>query len=1372
MSKVIDLRIQTTLDNKGLTAAEKAIVKLMTVSKQSTGLSKSAAADAQALSKMTTAANTAAISSQKLATAQHRTEAALAQATAAKTRAERAALSLAQAQTKAAESGSYFSRIGNSVRDSLLGVVAPAAAVTAVLATATRVANSFGDAFDLKARMDATTFAVNAQLKGVRDSNQVWSEATAFGQRYKLTQQEVTEAISASIGVMRASKAPAEDVLGVLARMQVLSPEQSLQEAAIALKALASGDTQSIVTRFEVSRDTANQMKQEILGGADAVAVMDKFLNQTGITMDVLKAKTEGAMGAQKDLAKANEQLALAQAKWAEGPGITILQAQTTGLLSLTKQLTGDFQAVDAANRVFLDTLMQTGSVTEALAARNAFLSGTLDQQTGATATAAAAHRDNAQGMADEANAVIQLTAVTQADAEASLMDAAAKETEAAQTELLQYKIKAAADEFLALNPNITQSGLASAVAAGQISQAVAQYIAMRLESARARAELAALQAQAGVSPALKAAAVSAGGGDVGRYITTPVDPRAKAESEAAVKRLRELRGQEKALIDARRDAVMTNGTAAQQQAQLNKEYSDAARIYGENSVQAVKAKTALDQFTASQVKATSKGGAARVSAAEAASDKLATIEQNTGDKIIAIAEDTAAKLAEIDAKAAAARAAAARQVDEQIALSAADRRARDEVDDLELIGVKDKQQAAALNDRERAQAASRQREADAAKEAQALVAAGEAEAAKEVYNIRESQISAQQALDTQYAEKQRELSGNPEALAALQQQYDEGTRAIAEAADRRIGIEMAASAQRKQAIEDEKAAVVAAAEDQKNQVIGRAQQSAEGVKKASGDARAKAVADLQAIGSAVNAIPTSKTITITTVQTTSSSGGGGTKSAGGGLFMTSGPARLTVGDNPGGMEMVSVTPISGTGRTTVGANMMRLGGGGTVVVDAGSGYTTPVAGSGGGGGKSAGKGGGGGKSGVASMVDATKAMREQIAFIKATTELAYLLKSPIPTIDTASLQAVAAETKRIGAVVGGLLVPITKENMEKLDAYDKAVKGSVSILLSVQNARKELGEVQPPIDPSYVLALAADTRTIGKAIGGLLVPIAQTSLMELADYDEAVSGAVSILKNVQDVRKDLAEPQPPLDPAALYRLAVDAQRASNVIASMLIPYSEDQVDQMGRYADAVSSSASVFKSISEVTGKLFTDYTSPTDAQIMLFAKDAERITRAMATAASTFDTKGLEAAKLYNEAVGGTFANIKDGLLAAQALNSGDFVLDPAKLTQFETTSLAMIASTERLAVAAKAIPAQNLAALGAVTSAISNQAEALIRMAAVPFGDLPGAASGFAASGGAMGSGGPIVNIYNPPASMDVIAVARQVKTALTNEVYARR
>lgn len=53
---------------------------------------------------------------------------------------------------------------------------------------------------------------------------------------------------------------------------------------------------------------------------------------------------------------------------------------------------------------------------------------------------------------------------------------------------------------------------------------------------------------------------------------------------------------------------------------------------------------------------------------------------------------------------------------------------------------------------------------------------------------------------------------------------------------------------------------------------------------------------------------------------------------AGGGTFLTRGPTKLIVGDNPGGVERVTVEPLSGRGKTRiVGPNLIAMAGGGSL---------------------------------------------------------------------------------------------------------------------------------------------------------------------------------------------------------------------------------------------------------------------------------------------------------------------------------------------------------------------------------------------------------------------------------------------------------
>lgn len=494
------------------------------------------------------------------------------------------------------QSGSTVARqFGDAMKSSLLSIVGPAALVSGGLLALRSALDQTVQAFKLKAELDATTASINAQLKGVRDTSQVYREAAAFGREFKLTQQETTQAIAASIGVMRSSKAPIEDILGVLARMQVLSPEQSLQEAAIALKALASGDTTSLVTRFEVGRDVATQMKNEIQGGADAVQVMSKFLGDTGIGMDALKARAEGASGALKDAAVQAEKFQLALAGKAGGPGEEFLALKTNLLKEFTAILSGDFAEIETRNRINAEAqaaynaaLAQGKTDAEAYAAAQVVLNTVsssyadlLGPAIEATVAFATTQANLTSGIQTEIEASIQAGNATRlqtqatADATAEAQVAtAAQAALTAEAALLTAQTQAAVDAFLALNPNLSASGAAAAASAAGYSPLIVRLIELAVRSREARAELAALNALAGVAAAAQAdfrAGERTGGrartvADEGRmadaHANTARHAREAAEAEA---RYQQQAGNVAPLLARRRAelARLTTGSAA-----------------------------------------------------------------------------------------------------------------------------------------------------------------------------------------------------------------------------------------------------------------------------------------------------------------------------------------------------------------------------------------------------------------------------------------------------------------------------------------------------------------------------------------------------------------------------------------------------------------------------------------------------------------------------------------------------------------------------------------------------------------------------------------------------------------------------------------
>lgn len=231
----------------------------------------------------------------------------------------------------------------DQIKSGLLGIVGPAALVTAGFTAVGRAIDLSEESFRLTTALDQTTNAINVQLRGIRSTAEIYQSAAQFADKYKFTQLETNEALRSSVGILRSSTSSAEDLLGVLARLQVASPEQGLQGAALAVKELQGGDIQSLVERFEISRAAANKMKGEIQGGADAVQVLAKYLNDSGITMETLANRTVGATGKMNELKVETESFLRALGGQTGGPGLQLLEARINLTRGATRLLSGDF---------------------------------------------------------------------------------------------------------------------------------------------------------------------------------------------------------------------------------------------------------------------------------------------------------------------------------------------------------------------------------------------------------------------------------------------------------------------------------------------------------------------------------------------------------------------------------------------------------------------------------------------------------------------------------------------------------------------------------------------------------------------------------------------------------------------------------------------------------------------------------------------------------------------------------------------------------------------------------------------------------------------------------------------------------------------
>lgn len=263
----------------------------------------------------------------------------------------------------------------------------PMVLFTAAAATAASVVNSFSEALKFKGDLDETTNSIRVLLAQTRDTGTVFADAQKFADKYKLTQEETTTAISESIPIFRKSTESTEEILSALERLALTKPGKTFQDASRALSELQSGNAVSINRIFDIPLVKANEMKKEIEGGADAVTVLNSYLIDTGVTTSALEVRTQGLKGAYRDAAIEAERLKLAQAKFGEGPGKAVINLETGTITNTTtvvehlgSLMRGDFKdsanAADQGIQGFADSLKNSNPLANALGQFIEVLSG------------------------------------------------------------------------------------------------------------------------------------------------------------------------------------------------------------------------------------------------------------------------------------------------------------------------------------------------------------------------------------------------------------------------------------------------------------------------------------------------------------------------------------------------------------------------------------------------------------------------------------------------------------------------------------------------------------------------------------------------------------------------------------------------------------------------------------------------------------------------------------------------------------------------------------------------------------------------------------------------------------------------------------
>jgi hypothetical protein len=237
-------------------------------------------------------------------------------------------------------SQSYASKLFD-VKGALVGMVGAFGVANLAGMAFNAVVGEVKEGFELAKTLDTNRRALGAFIGDQTRANRTLQDASAFGRQYGFTQREISDAVASSSLLIKQSNAPIEQIIGTLARLQQLNPRETFEGASFAVKELASGDITSIAERFNISRKAAHDMADQIKAGADVFQVLDAYLTKTGITLDTLKVRMDGAAGASRQLLQAQEDLALATAEFAEGPGVKLIQVQTDATRGFTRLLGG-----------------------------------------------------------------------------------------------------------------------------------------------------------------------------------------------------------------------------------------------------------------------------------------------------------------------------------------------------------------------------------------------------------------------------------------------------------------------------------------------------------------------------------------------------------------------------------------------------------------------------------------------------------------------------------------------------------------------------------------------------------------------------------------------------------------------------------------------------------------------------------------------------------------------------------------------------------------------------------------------------------------------------------------------------------------------
>jgi hypothetical protein len=312
-----------------------------------------------------------ALADAKTATEEQRLAIQTANAAKAQTQAEAAALRLAQAQEKAASGNSFASETAQAFTSQISAMVSPVALATAGIGALVVTANSFKEALHVAGQLQEERTAFGGIIGDFSKGNTILDTAIANTRAYGFTTKETTDAFKQLAPIIRESTSTVNDQAGALERISVLRPDDPVNALSGAIEGIRKGRFQEIAGEMGLSKIEAKQLGDEVAHGKDAFIALNDALDRHGITLAVARDRMNGYAGEERRAQQAAEDLQKAQAQFAAGPGLTILQGQIAVTRDATKLLQGDLSQL---NTILRDSGVATVSILKPLIDYNTFV--------------------------------------------------------------------------------------------------------------------------------------------------------------------------------------------------------------------------------------------------------------------------------------------------------------------------------------------------------------------------------------------------------------------------------------------------------------------------------------------------------------------------------------------------------------------------------------------------------------------------------------------------------------------------------------------------------------------------------------------------------------------------------------------------------------------------------------------------------------------------------------------------------------------------------------------------------------------------------------------------------------------------------------